>query len=206
MKKRITLFTIALLTTFFVSNAQNDWGLKGGLSFNTNGELKEFLNETSDIVNKQDGSSKTGYNIGLYGKLDLGSIYLRPELLYTKTKSEYSINSGSEDYELTKIDVPVLVGVKLIGPLNVFAGPAFQYVVENDLKGVNISDVEKDFTVGVNIGASIELGRFGFDARYERGFSKNEAEWTDVSESFTLDSRPEQLIFSLSYSFLDNRK
>lgn len=205
MKKRITLFTIALLTTFFVSNAQNDWGIKGGLSFNTNGDLKEFLNETSDIVNKQGASSKTGYNIGLYGKLDLGSIYLRPELLYTKTKSEYTLASGNQDFDMTKIDVPVLVGVKLIGPLSVFAGPAFQYVVENDLKGVKISDVEKDFTVGVNLGASLQLGRFGFDARYERGFSENEAEWTNAGNSFTLDTRPEQLIFSLSYSFLDKK-
>ena len=204
MKKRITLLTIALLTTFFVSNAQNDWGLKGGLSFNTNGEFKEFLDETENIIDDK-GKSKTGYNIGIYGKLDLGGFYLRPELLYTKTKSEYALATGSEDYEMSKIDVPVLVGVKLIGPLNVFAGPAFQYILDNDLKGLEYESIKNDFTVGVNLGASVELGRFGFDARYERGFSKNEAEWTNAGNTFTLDSRPEQLIFSISYSFLDKK-
>ncbi|REE81808.1 outer membrane protein with beta-barrel domain [Lutibacter oceani] len=200
MKKRTVLFSIAFLATIMLMNAQSDFGIKAGLSYNSNGDLKEFTTEVDNIY-KNEGKGKSGFNVGFYGKLDLGPIYLRPELVYTKTTSEYTLNTGNtEDYKLSKIDVPVLVGIKLIGPLNVFAGPAFQYVIDNKIKGLSISDVENEFSVGMNIGASIEFGRIGIDVRYERGLSENEANWTNAGDTFKLDSRPEQLIFSLSYS------
>ena len=199
MKKRIVLFSIVFLTSIMLMNAQNDFGIKAGLSYNSNGDLKEFTSEVDQIY-KNKGNGESGFNVGFYGKIDLGGIYLRPELVYTKTTSEYEFNSQTEDYKMSKIDVPVLVGIKVIGPLHVFAGPAFQYVLDNDLDGINIKDVENEYSMGMNIGASVEFGRLGIDVRYERGLSDNETEWTDAGNTFTLDSRPEQIIFSLSYS------
>lgn len=199
MKKRIVLFSVAFIAGIMLMNAQSDFGIKAGLSYNSNGDLKEFTSEVDQIY-KDEGKGKSGFNVGFYGKLDLGPIFVRPEIVYTQTTSEYEFNSLIEDYKLSKIDVPVLVGLKLIGPLNVFAGPAFQYILDNDLNGINISDVKNDFSVGVNVGASVEFGRIGIDVRYERGLSENEANWSNAGETFTLDSRPEQLIFSLSYS------
>lgn len=196
MKKRITIFTVLLFTALFSVKAQGDWGIKGGLSYNTNGE---FLSEAEAIIDDK-GEGKNGFNIGLYKKYDLGALYLRPELVYTKTKSTYAYKGGDTDYDISRIDVPVLVGFKAFGPINVFAGPAFQYILDNDLDGFDYQDIKSDLTVGVNIGVSVELGKLGIDARYERGLSSNEAEWTNLGNTFTLDSRPEQLIFSLSYS------
>lgn len=205
MKKRTVLFSILFLASITLINAQSQFGIKGGLSYNSNGDLKEFGSDVNTIY-KNEGKGKSGYNVGFYGKIDLGALYIRPELVYTKTTSEYVLNNGNtEDYKLSKIDLPVLVGIKVIGPLNVFAGPAFQYYLDNDLEGVEISDVKDEYSVGVNIGASVEIGRFGIDVRYERGLSENEAEWTDAGETFRLDSRPEQLIFSLSYSLSKNK-
>tara|TARA_R110001583_G_scaffold135989_3_gene287844 strand:- start:21606 stop:22226 length:621 start_codon:yes stop_codon:yes gene_type:complete len=197
-KRTAFLSTLVLFSILFV-NAQSSYGLKAGISYNSNGDLKEFTSEVTNAY-KDGGKGKSGFNIGFYGILDLGEIYIRPELVYTKTTSEYVLNSGSlEDYKISKIDVPVLVGFKLLGPIDIMVGPAFQYYLNNDLKGVEISDVENDFSLGMNIGAAINLGRIGFDVRYERGFSKNEAEWTNAGKDFRLDSRPEQIIFSLSY-------
>jgi hypothetical protein len=199
MKKRTVLFSIAFLASIILMNAQSDFGIKAGLSYNSNGDFKEFTSEVTEIY-KDEGKGKSGFNVGFYGELDLGAIYVRPEVLYTKTTSEYEVNSQVEDYKLSKIDVPVLVGIKLIGPLNIFAGPAFQYILDNDLGGLTFDKIENDFSVGVNIGASVKFGRIGVDVRYERGLSENEANWSNAGETFTLDSRPEQLIFSLSYS------
>ncbi len=197
MRKITLLFSIVCLSFVSVSFAQSDFGIKAGLSYNSNGE---FVDETGTIIDNK-GKGKSGFNIGFYGKLDLGPIYLRPELVYTKTTSEYKLDSGNtENYKMSKLDIPVLVGFKVIGPLHIFAGPSFQYILDNDLKGFTFEDVENDFTVGVNIGASVELGRLGIDVRYERGLSANEARWTNAGDIFTLDSRPEQIIFSLSYS------
>lgn len=207
MKKRTALFLFAIVFGLFAIQAQGGFGIKAGLSYNTNGEFKEIINETENIIDNK-GKGKSGFNVGVYGQLDLGPLYLRPELVYTKTTSEYEINNQMESYKISKLDVPVLLGIKVIGPLNVFAGPAFQYYLDNDFKGLNFESIENDFSIGLNIGASLTLGRFGFDVRYERGFSENETEFINNNInniSYRLDSRPEQLIFSLSYR-LSNKK
>lgn len=200
MKKRILTVSIAFMAMVFYANAQSSFGIKAGLSYNTTGELKEFANETGSIIDNK-GKGKSGYNVGVYGKLGQGSIYLRPELVYTKTTSEYILNSASVDYKMARLDLPVLVGIKLVGPLNVYAGPAFQYILDNDFKGLEFENVENDFTVGLNLGATIEFGRLGIDVRYERGFSENEVEFSGAGPNLTyrLDSRPEQITFGLTY-------
>lgn len=200
MNKRILALSVAFIAIVFYANAQSGFGIKAGLSYNTNGELKEFVNDVGTIIDNK-GNGKTGYNLGIYYKLDLGPIYLRPELVYTKTTSEYILNLETVDYKMASLDMPVLVGIKLIGPLNIFAGPAFQYILTNDFKGLEFNNIKNDYTVGLNFGASLEIGRLGLDVRYERGFTKNEAEFAGVDPNVTyrLDSRPEQIIFSLSY-------
>jgi len=206
MNKRILILSIAFLAIAFYANAQSGFGVKAGLSYNTNGELKEFINETGTIIDNK-GNGKSGYNFGIYGKLGLGPIFLRPELVYTKTTSEYSLNSVDIDYKIAKLDMPILVGMKLIGPLSIFAGPAFQYILNNDLKGIEFESIKNDFSIGLNVGASIEIGRLGLDVRYERGFSENEANFAGAGPnlSYRLDSRPKQLIFNVSYR-LSNKK
>lgn len=206
MNKRILVLSIALLSTVFYMNAQSGFGVKGGLSYNTNGELSEFVNETGTII-ENEGKGKSGYNVGIYGKIGLGPIYLKPELVYTKTTSEYELNSEIVDYKIARLDMPVLVGLKLIGPLSVFAGPAFQYTLDNDFNDIKYADIENEFTVGFNFGAGLDLGRLGLDVRYERGFNENEATFIENSTtSYRLDSRPEQLIFSLSYRLSGGKK
>ena len=169
MKKRIALFSIAFLTFIFVANAQSSWGIKAGLNYNTTGKLKSFLNETESIIDNN-GKGKSGFHVGLYGKLDLGGFYLRPELLYTKTTSEYSLNSGNEDYEISKIDIPVLIGFKLIGPINVFAGPSFQYNLEHDFKGISADNVDAVREEGIkHIDELNEMFERAFQERLRRG-------------------------------------
>jgi len=197
---------MAFIATLFYANAQSGFGVKGGLSYNSNGSLKDDTNAIID----NNGNGKSGYNVGIFGKIGLGPIYLRPELVYTKTTSEYILNSEAVDYKIARLDMPVLVGLKLIGPLSVFAGPAFQYTLTNDFKGIEYQSIENDFTVGFNFGAAIELGRLGIDLRYERGFNSNEATFIDnnisSNTSYRLDSRPEQIIFSLSYRLSGSKK
>ena len=56
--------------------------------------------------------------------------------------------------------------------------------------------------MGLHFGIGAELGKLGIDIRYERGFTDNEIKIFNIDQSnFNLDSRPEQLIFSLFYKF-----
>jgi len=191
------MLTFVLISTTVFAQNGSGFGLKAGLNYNKNGDLTQVVGDAaSNIVKGADG--KIGYHVGLWGKIDLNKLYIRPEVVYTKTKSSYEVGTSTNDYDISKLDVPVLLGIKIIGPLNVFAGPAFQYILKNDLKDIELADVENDFTVGLHVGAGVSLGNIGLDVRYERGFTKNEANLINVSPPSRIDSRPSQVIFSLS--------
>ena len=190
MKKTILLavFAIGSMTAF--AQSDSGFGIKAGLNYGGNGD---YFNSIGDAYENPD--KNIGYHFGLYGKLG-DRLYLRPELVYTQLKSGY--NDG--DFKMSKLDAPILVGAKIIGPLNVFAGPAFQYILDTDYKDITIGDVENDFSVGLNIGAGLTLGKLGVDIRYERGFSENEVSIlsANVPTGDRIDTRPDQLILSLS--------
>ena len=98
--------------------------------------------------------------------------------------------------------MPLLVGVKVLGPIHVFGGPSLQYILDSDFENATVSNIEDDFSVGLNFGLGLSFNNIGVDLRYERGFNDNEA--TIINNNITinnpnrLDTRPEQLILSLS--------
>ena len=198
--RKILLAICMLAATVAFSQSKNAIGIRAGLNYSSNGDLRlqDVINAGEDIV--QGADSRVGFHFGFYGKINISKFYLRPEIVYTRTNSEFE----NVDYNVQKIDLPVLLGYKLIGPLSVFAGPSFQYIIDNDLElsDINLGDVENDFSVGLNIGVGVQLGIIGLDARYERGFSENEAAFigNNISDGLAgrVDSRPSQIIFSVS--------
>ena len=192
MKK---LFFLPILTIFIATsvNAQTDtgFGLKGGLNYNANG--KYF--ESASVVAKNPDRN-IGYHIGVFGKLG-NKVYFKPEFIYTNTKSDYDNNT----FNMTKLDAPLLVGIKVLGPVSVFGGPTFQYILDTEYEGIAINDIENDFTLGLNFGIGLNFNRLGLDLRYERGFIENEATFIEGLglEPSRLDTRPDQLILSLSF-------
>ena len=188
------LFLIAVLTTTmcFTSFAQSSsgFGIKGGLNYNANGDYFESIE-----ANAQNPDRNVGFHIGIFGKIGR-DLYFKPELVYTSTKSDYD----SEEFTMKKLDAPLLVGAKIIGPLSVFGGPALQYIMDTDFNGIAIGDVENDFSVGLNFGIALNFNSVGIDLRYERGFSENEAVFLSNNGINTsrIDTRPDQLILSVS--------
>ncbi|MBO3117852.1 PorT family protein [Winogradskyella sp. DF17] len=190
--KTIALLTLSLVLFSFACQGQSgsSFGLKAGLNYGANGDYFESISS-----NAQNPDGNIGYHIGLFGKFG-NTIYLRPELVYTATKSEYSRG----DFEIKKLDVPLLVGIKIIGPLSVFAGPSFQYILDTDFEGISARDIENDLSMGFNFGIGITLNKIGVDLRYERGFSSNETIFITNNnlDIVSIDSRPSQLILSVS--------
>jgi hypothetical protein len=176
--------------TFAQSSSITGFGIKGGLNYNANGNYFESASEVSKSPDRN-----VGYHIGLFGKIG-NQIYFKPELVYTSTKSDYD----NASFKMQKLDAPLLLGIKVIGPVSVFAGPSFQYILDSDFDGISINDIENDFSVGLNFGIGVNLNRLGIDLRYERGFSNNEATFLGNNGIGTdrLDTRPDQLILSLS--------
>ena len=187
-----TLTFLALLSTTLLQS-QFEFGVKGGLNYDSLGDVDYDDFSATDLS----AGSKTGYHIGAYGKIDLLLFYLRPEIQFTK------INSGfdGKDIGLSKIEAPILLGYKILGPLSVFAGPSFQYILNEDVEGTTLADVEENFTIGLQIGTRISFGRLGMGVRYDRGFTDNGVRILGVNGvgDGRIDARPNQFIVSASY-------
>ena len=192
MKKTLLLVALCVIGTTTFAQKGPGFGIKAGLNYNANGDYIEAAQAAAENPDRN-----VGYHIGFYGKLG-NQVYLRPEIIFTKTKSDYN----GDDFDMSKLDIPVLLGTKVIGPLHAFGGPAFQYILNTEFDGITIDDVENDFTVGLHLGVGVNLGNIGVDLRYERGFSENEARFINTNitsvEDSRLDTRPDQLILSLS--------
>ena len=75
--------------------------------------------------------------------------------------------------------------------------------MDTEFNGIAINDVKNDFTVGLNFGIGLNINKIGIDLRYERGLSKNEADFVENIgglEPSRIDTRPDQLILGLSFT------
>lgn len=192
--KNLILTSIAtlLVSTCIYAQTESGFGIKGGLNYNGNGDYFE-----SATNSYQNPDRNLGYHIGVFAKVGT-KVYFRPELVYTATKSDYIAG----EFDLKKLDVPLLIGLKVLGPLHVFAGPSLQYIIDSDFENATINSIQDDFSVGLNFGIGVSFNKIGIDLRYERGFSDNEATLINNNISLVnndrLDTRPDQLILSLS--------
>ena len=198
MKKIILVMCLAFGFTQ-ISNSQINFGLKGGVNYNSN-SIKET---TQDVFNG--AKSKTGFHGGIWlrAKLPIVGFYIRPELVYTSLENTVNYSNGAAAkttaYSFQKIDIPVLLGKKVFGIGNVFIGPSFQYVLESDFEISDLKAVDsKGFTVGLQFGGGVEFGKLGLDIRWERGFSDIESSFLDGATNVEFDTRVNQIIIGLS--------
>lgn len=193
MRKIVLIIAICITSSFYAQ----DFGIKAGVNYNTNGDAT-FSSTGNDVINGAE--AKTGYHAGIWLKSDLiFGLYIRPELVYTQSKSEYLFKGATTDYNFKKLDVPVLLGKSFLGFANAFIGPSFQYIIEDDF---DFSDVTTDdfdkFSVGMQMGFGVEFGNLGVDVRWERGLTGSEAKFVSNNTTVSIDNRTNQIIFGVS--------
>ena len=202
--KKIIFTCLLLILVTKNSQAQLQFGLKGGVNYNSD----SFEGVSNDVLNG--AKTKTGIHTGLWlrAKLPVIGLYIRPELVYTELNNSVNYESPfaapkTTDFKFRKIDVPVLIGKKFLGIGNVFAGPSFQYILSSDFELNDLREVSTEsFSLAIQLGAGIELGRLGIDLRWERGLSKTETVFVDntiFDSNFNFDKRVSQIIFGVSY-------
>lgn len=203
MKK---LLFVTILTIFSISiNAQLDinYGLKTGLNYNVNGDLS-ISGGFAGFYEKVGSERDFGFHAGMYAHLNFTKLYVRPELLFTKTRSTYNhILSPASEFKLSMLEIPVLVGFRIIKPVSLYIGPTFQYIIDNKFSTTFDLDIEDDIVLGLNIGIALQLQKLGFDLRYSPGLSENLAVYLDEVPvdgiGYSIETKSNQIIFSFSY-------
>ena len=125
MKK--LLLTFLLVASIATVNAQVfNFGIKGGINYNSNGDLRgSGFSEIVDNV-KISSDEETGFHVGILTEMKLPLwLYLRPELYYEHTESSYKGEHDKTKLKLDKINAPILIGIRFLGIGRIFLGPSF---------------------------------------------------------------------------------
>jgi hypothetical protein len=214
--KKITLLSITLFSTICLASAQFfTFGIKGGLDYS---RLK--FDDVRDISSNlstyhlQSDESFQGFHIGAFARIKVFSFYIQPELYFNIAGGNVLIEEDQgiggtietvKQVKYNKIDLPVLVGLKL-GPLRLNAGP-FASVVLSEDNGISdiipeLESLSKSATIGYQAGAGLDLFKFlTLDYRYEGGLSKYGDKLTVGGNDYPLDSRGNMHIISVGIMF-----
>lgn len=192
----LIIFVIFMWHVFnYKLHGQFNYGLKIGVNFDKIGDIKR----TSSFNNQIESASIASAHLGGYIQLKIVDIYIRPELQISQSKSEIL---SLDQIEINKIEMPILIGYNIFGPISLFTGPIFQKIISLNSKSISFGDYTKNYTMGLQIGSRIDFGKFGFGLRFERGFTDNEIEVlgkNNIDIRGYSDIRPKLWSISLTY-------
>jgi len=204
--KKVLVAILLVVGMSQYAEAQLQIGIKAGVNYNSD----SFKDVSNDVFNGAE--SRTGYHAGIWfrAKLPVVGLYLRPEIVYTELANDVNYTRSmlvptaptKTDFTFRKIDVPVLLGKKIFGIGNVFAGPSFQYIMSSDFGISDLTEIStEEFSLGIQLGFGIEFGRLGVDVRWERSLSAAETTFVDnaINSNVNFDTRVNQIIFGLAY-------
>lgn len=181
MKKLIVAaFTLFLGTTAFSQSI--DLGIKAGANF-------------ASITDASGLSNKTGFHAGIFGGIKFSEkLGIQADLLYSQQGAKFD---GGE-FDLTYVNVPVVLKYYLFQGLNLQAGPQFGFVVDDNVKEVfnNVAEAKKSDVSGV-VGAGYDLPMgLRVDARYNFGLTEI------IDGAGDVKSKNSVVSIALGYSFL----
>lgn len=200
------ILSIALIGFSMLASAQISLAGKANLIFPTGSPSWKNIKGTVNEAIDGEGKNNVGFNVGLSLKANLpASFFLMPELYYTNFKNEFTTANTTFDIKNSRIDLPVLVGHKVLGDmLGVFVGPVASYNLSkedtfNDFK----ENARDNFTIGYQFGAQLEIKKLILNAKYEGAFSKDERKFiSSVSgEEIRYDNRPNLFMVGIGYKF-----
>ncbi|WP_417428569.1 outer membrane beta-barrel protein [Halpernia sp.] len=207
MKK---IFSIALVGLSSLAFAQISFAGKANAIFSTSSSSWKDISATATNAYDNSGKNYAGFNIGISAKISLPTaFFIMPELYYTTFKNSYTVPTTNVKLEAkyNRVDLPVLVGYNLLGEtLGVFVGPVASYNLSKDNQYQDFKEnASKEFTVGYQFGAQVQLSKLILNARYEGAFSEDQRKYvSNVAGSQTTiryDNRPSLFIVGVGYKF-----
>jgi len=209
MRKTILTFTLMAVVLSSFAIGPFTLGIKGGI--NSSKITTDDYKTSSFTYSNFKSDAKSGYNVGAFARLGT-KIYLQPELLYCVRNSQSTSGTANQSVKLKTIQVPILLGFKLIdlklASIRAFTGPAMSFPMKSSkvtYDGVSgpIYDTEnyKNNIWDWQLGAGVDVGMITLDCRYEWGLSKTSDGSVNVTNP-TFVNKGNTLTFSVGFKFI----
>ncbi|MFD2517959.1 outer membrane beta-barrel protein [Salinimicrobium flavum] len=215
MKKYLLGLLFVLAATLTGYSQTFSYGLKGGINYSMGGEIQGNNSTLSYWDGIAEGEGALGFHGGVFGQVNFGKFFIRPEIVYSSLTQEFAIPKRDEntEFNVQTFTIPVLLGYNIYGPLDIYAGPVYSNILESQIPDEELNDhiVVQNTPINAQIGAKVEFGRFGVDVRYEHSLSDAERQAVDfinseyggnqggANKGWFNDSRLNQVIVSLIF-------
>ncbi|WP_421919989.1 porin family protein [Marinifilum sp.] len=187
MKKLILLAVVCLFSSALFAQVSSpvNLGLHAGL---VSTKIDSEFPSATTIKDKADN----GMMLGAFLRINLNKWYLQPELNYVSRKSEIEVDGLSLDVKRKSLDVPMLLGYKLVKlpafKLRTFAGPVASFKIDDSFKST-LGEVDEDFEGAVwnaKVGAGVDVWKLTLDVDYEFGLSDVSSEFLKKNKMFNV--------------------
>jgi len=171
IKGCLAFFFCAFFLTSYSALAQFSVGLTGGTDFDTVNNVDAEVAALQKNINIYVG--REGRHFGGFVKYNHQDWYIRVEALQVKRDHSFKIpivltdvKRIITDFEVTHLDVPLLLGYNISKSLRIFGGPRWSFNQKANSTGVQIEDLERTSFVGTQLGFGYQYKRFELDVRY----------------------------------------
>ena len=174
MKRLFTLALAAMLlmtaSTLKAQHLNVQWGITAGVNM-ADYSVKALKGQS---ISYDKVKNDLGWQVGLMASVNIGRLAIEPQILYVRHSTELTQGTMKNALKSNSLDVPLLVSLRLIGPLRVMAGPVFTVLNDNTgLKDLSIDQLRSTCSYALGVEARI-LQKLRLDVRYNGQFKKKE--------------------------------
>lgn len=203
MQIKTKLLIMALLCLLLTTAEQKAQTFTGGITLGLSTTSVNISDIDRAITNVVKGKNIMGFETGVFARLNMNPVFIKSLLLlsYQGGVVDYYNNDGtikSLKFTYGKLEIPLLFGLKIIGPFRIEGGPVYNWIYT-----INIGDLIKiePSGLGYRAGANIELANVNLGIAYQGLTNKS------FNSSSTTFKSPNELIFSVGICFgKDNSK
>ena len=211
------LFLLLGFLCFSASNAQEfSVGIKGGPSYVMGGQISGREGNGADFSETVNANSSIKFHAGAFFEFRSKRIFIRPEILYSSMETEFVFPRQNSKYALQKLSVPLLLGYNFPDVIDIYAGPAYQKILDASLEGnrPNRPVIAQNNPLAIQIGLKTSFTRIDLDLRYDRTLATNKPYIINIqntgpdgyginSADFD-DSSLDQILLSINFKIFNN--
>ena len=144
-----------------------DWGVIAGLNM-----ADYSVKQVDKTTQWDDVKNDLGWQVGLMASVNVGRLSIEPQLIYVRNKVELTEGGEKASIQGNSLDVPVLVSLRVLGPVRVMAGPVFTVLNDNSgLKDISVEQLRSTCSYAVGLETRV-LNKLRIDVRYNGQFKK----------------------------------
>jgi len=187
MEKRILATLVLLLTALSAAAAGPRLGLQARAGVN----IADF-SASAEGLNL---STRLGFHAAVAVPLSFGALGVQPELMYMRN----TVKINGRKVKASNVELPVLLTLRIIRPLNLFVGPAFAL---SDSSYYRAEGERREFgnakpTLTYMAGAALRLNHLVIDCRLNGAFNRTD----NYFEGSYPRVKSYQLLLGVGYAF-----